>query len=180
MVDNQDRMRHNRVSQHASIYRKRVWPSQPSVNSSLVDVEAQTSRVQASPGSSSRRRHMSSPDASKAPPIQFEEPNVNAFVSEEFRGGVYNLSQLSLYVGHAARHMRDKDKIYLHLFSETNVLWYSNILTIIYFSAVPRCFKMYQPWSKDCETATTWWTVVSRYDISIWAAWFIHDHLFYY
>ncbi|CAL5206791.1 unnamed protein product [Lathyrus oleraceus] len=80
MDDNQDRLKLKRVSQHVSVRRKEARLSQPPVSSSSVDAEAKISGVHASLTSSSRRRHVSPPDALEAPPVHAKAPQVVSFL----------------------------------------------------------------------------------------------------
>lgn len=66
VADRQDRLRHDRIAQHASFRREKTQPSQTRVISIPVDVEVPASRAHASPTFSSHRRrslptHASSP-----------------------------------------------------------------------------------------------------------------------
>lgn len=56
MANNQDQTSLGKVSDHASIRMERARPLQPMTGSSSFDVEASTSKVHASPTSSSLRR----------------------------------------------------------------------------------------------------------------------------
>lgn len=58
MTDNQDRLMHGRVSQHAFVCRERARPSRPLVGATLFDKETPTSKVHVSP-TLSFRRHVS-------------------------------------------------------------------------------------------------------------------------
>lgn len=91
MVDKQDRLRHNRVIQHASISREKAQSLEAHVVSSLIDAETSTSRAHASLPSSSCIRQVS--------PIE---------APEWFGGGSYDLSLLPLYPDNATRHVWDR------------------------------------------------------------------------
>lgn len=65
MADNQERLRHGRVFQHASIHREITRPSQSPDGGSSFDAEAPTSGVQVSSVLSSRKQvsHIAAPEA---------------------------------------------------------------------------------------------------------------------
>lgn len=94
MIDNQDRLRHDIVAQHASVQRKKARSSQAFVVSSPVVADASTSGAHASPPLSSRRRHMSPTQAPEAP----QAP-------EGFGEGPSDLSLLPLYQDHIVEHV---------------------------------------------------------------------------
>lgn len=89
--DNQDRLRHSRVSQHASVRRKRVRHSRPPIDASSFDVEPSI----VSPLNSSSLRHVSPVVAPEAPHVHIDAPDVDASVYdvdlEVFGGGPMTL-----------------------------------------------------------------------------------------
>lgn len=100
MGDNQDKLRDDRVAQHASVCREKARSSQAAVSFILVNAKVSTSMAHASPTSSSCRRHVSTPDSPEAPLVHVKAP-------EGFGGGTFNLSLMPLYPDHAARHVWD-------------------------------------------------------------------------
>lgn len=104
MTDNQDRLRHYRVFQHASVCKEGAKLARPLVGSSSFDAEASTSRVQVSPSSSSWRR-VSPANAPKAVPVHGDALVVDAAIPEVFGEDPYDTSLMSLYANHAARNV---------------------------------------------------------------------------
>ncbi|XP_050876803.1 uncharacterized protein LOC127080526 [Lathyrus oleraceus] len=108
MVDNQDRLRHRRSVQHASIRREKARSLQKPVDSGSVDVEALTSEIHAYSPSSSRRRHVSPPDGPEAPHVHVKEPDAPQ-APKGFEGGMSDLSFMPLYLDHVTRNMWDRE-----------------------------------------------------------------------
>ena len=74
MADNQDKLRHDRVAQHASVQRERARSSQTPVDSNLVDMETSTFWDHTFPHSSSRRRQKPPHNSPGASLVHVEAP----------------------------------------------------------------------------------------------------------
>lgn len=105
MVDNQDRLRHGRIVQHASVQREKAQSLQTLLISSSIDAEASAYGAHASTPSSSRRRQVSLTHASLPPSFRMrlvsptqapEAPHA----PKGFGGSPSNLSLLPLYSYH--------------------------------------------------------------------------------
>lgn len=116
MDDKQDRLRHSRVSQHASVRRKKARPSRPLLGVSSLEAKMSISGVQMSLALSSRRQ-VWQPSAPKTFSFHVEAPIIDVvvyeIVPEVFRGYPYNTSLLHMHTNHVVKHMWDIELKYI-------------------------------------------------------------------